>query len=207
MVSITSKIVGLLVLSCLSLSVQAKDYGTLGHTFPIVEPDLFEVIQNKLQTLSENGQLLSHQKVIQHKTIEALQKPKPVLGLIKTKQHRVFEYNPSIQVSEDLKDHEGRMFVKAGTLLNPLDYFSLSQNLVFIDGEDYDQVEWALEHSAKIILVKGSSLELSAQYQRPFYFDQGGLLTKKLGITQVPAQVFQKNKVLNIEECLLEEDT
>ncbi len=205
MVRLASKIIRLLGLSCLSLSVQAKDFGTVGHTFPIIEPDLLEVIQSKLQTLSENGQFLLHQKTIQHKTIEAIKKPKPVLGLIKTKQARAFEYNPSIQVPYDLKDHQGRAFIKAGTQVNPLDYFSLSQKLLFIDGEDNAQLQWALKQNAKIILVNGSPLALTEQYQRPFYFDQSGLLTKKLRITQVPAQVFQDNKLLKIEECLLEE--
>lgn len=186
--------------------MHAKDFGTLGHTFEIIEPDLLEVIQDKLETLRAKGTLLQHQTIIQSKTIEALQNPKPVLGLIKTKQARAFEYNPSIQVPQDLKDHEGRVFVKAGAILNPLDFFTWSQKLVFIDGEDELQLEWALKQRAKIVLVNGSPLELTQQYQRPIYFDQNALLTQKLGIRQIPAQVFQDHKCLKIEELLLEED-
>ena len=206
MVRLAFKTLGLLFLSCWSVETQAKDFGTLGHTFEIIEPDLFEVIQEKLQTLSENGQILSHQKIIQEKTMAAVQNPKPVLGLLKTKQARAFEYNPAMRVPQDLKDHEGQVFIKAGTLLNPLDYVTWSQKLVFIDGEDDVQLQWALKQDAKIILVKGAPLALTEQYQRPIYFDQNAVLTQKLGIRQIPAQVFQEHKRLKIEELLLEED-
>jgi conjugal transfer pilus assembly protein TraW len=207
MVRLALKTLGLLYLSCLSIEAQSKDFGTLGHTFEIIEADLLEMIQDKLETLRAKGTLLEHQRIIQSKTIEALQNPKPLLGLIKTKQARAFEYNPSFQVGQDLKDHEGRIFVKAGTLVNPLDYFRWSQKLVFIDGEDALQLQWALKQDAKIILVKGAPLALAEQYQRPIYFDQNALLTQKLGIRQIPAQVVQEDQRLKIEELLVEEDT
>ncbi|CAL7960240.1 hypothetical protein MIDIC_10038 [Alphaproteobacteria bacterium] len=41
--------------------------------------------------------------------------------------------------------------------------------------------------------------------QKDFYFDQSGIITTKLGITQVPAVVKQNNKQLLIKEIWLEE--
>jgi conjugal transfer pilus assembly protein TraW len=189
----------------LSLSVEAKDFGTLGHTFEIVEDDLFEVIQGKLKALEDNGSLLAHQEDMQQKAIEKIKRPEAVLGLAKTTKHRIFDWDPSIGVPYDLSDHRRQIFAKAGTRINPLDYLSLKKRLLFIDGDDEAQVQWALQDQAKIILVKGSPLALSDQYSRHFYFDQGGTLVKKFGIQQVPAQIFQKDKILKVEELVLEE--
>jgi len=197
----------LFLLFSVSVELQAKDFGVVGHTFDIVEEDLFEVIQSRLKVLEENGSLLAHQQHIQEKTIEKIKKPPAVPGLTKTTTHRIFDVDPSIHVPYDLSDHTGQVFVKAGTRINPLDYFSLKKPLAFIDGDDEQQVQWALKDQAKIILVKGSPLALSDRYGTPFYFDQGGRLIEKFGIEQVPAHIFQAGKVLKVEEILLEEQS
>lgn len=193
------------LLVVLSFELSAKDFGLQGHTFEIVEEDLLEVIQGKLTALQEEGHLLAHQQAIQQKTVEKMRRPLPVSGLIKTQKHRIFEVDPSIQVPFDLQDHQGQVFVKAGTRLNPLDYFSLKKPLVFIDGDDEAQVQWALQVPSKIILVKGAPIDLSEHYATPFYFDQGGILIQKFGIRQVPAHLFQEGQRLKVEEVLLEE--
>lgn len=58
---------------------------------------------------------------------------------------------------------------------------------------------WALQQEGKIILVQSSPLELEKQHHVSFYFDQGGTLTTKFGIDQVPARVSQQSKTLLIE--------
>jgi conjugal transfer pilus assembly protein TraW len=190
----------------LSTIVAAKDLGTLGHTFPIREIDLLKAMTAKLQALQDEGQLLAHQQALQQKAIDAIQHPQPVLNTLQPKRFRRFEYNPSIEVQDDLRDAQGVVFAKAGSTFNPLHYFKF-QKLLFIDGDNQPAVQWALKQGAKIVLVKGSPLALSSQHERPFYFDQSGLLIKKLGITQVPAWVFQTNEHLTIEEGLEVEST
>ena len=71
--------------------------------------------------------------------------------------------------------------------------------MLFIDGDDELQVKFALKGQAKIILVKGSPLKLQRKEKIWIYFDQGGILTSKLGITQVPALVVQEGLQLKIK--------
>ena len=59
--------------------------------------------------------------------------------------------------------------------------------------------KFALKGQAKIILVKGSPLKLQRKEKIWIYFDQGGILTSKLGITQVPALVVQEGLQLKIK--------
>jgi len=111
-------------------------------------------------------------------------------------------------VPYDLKDHEGRVFQEKGTMVNPLEMHSLKCPLLFVDGDDSQQVAWAIRqhqaaeslHKPKIILVQGSPFELSKKLNLPIYFDQSGVLVKKLGISCVPARLYQQEKTLTIEE-------
>jgi conjugal transfer pilus assembly protein TraW len=197
----------LLLLLLVSLNSEAKHLGTFGETFNILEEDLLEVITQKLKSLESSGELVKQQSLIQEKMKEKVQRPTPVAGITHTKISKEFTYDPSLTVPYDLKDHNGIIFVKAGTRVNPLDSHQLSKTLLFIDGDDEPQVHWAMQQEQdkhKIILVKGQPFKLMDLHSRTFYFDQGGHLVKKLGITQVPARVRQKGKVLKIEELKIE---
>ena len=194
----------LLLLMLITLPVEAKHLGVFGHTFEIIESDLLEVITHKLNKLKDEDTLKKHQDNIQAQMKERILRPPPVPGIIKTKTPRIFSYDPSIQVPYNLTDHQGAVFVKAGTVVNPLETHTLQQSLLFIDGDDETQVKWAIQKSNnKIILVKGAPFELINLYDKTFYFDQGGTLVKKFGIHQVPARISQDAKTLKIEEILL----
>jgi conjugal transfer pilus assembly protein TraW len=98
----------------------------------------------------------------------------------------------------------------AGTVKNPLDVVSMSKHLLFFDGRDARQVKRARElidlyrGRVKPILVGGSYLNLMKSWQIPVYYDQQGLLVRKLGITAVPAIVSQEGKRLRVDELALQ---
>ena len=191
---------------------ESKDLGVYGEVFPIKEKSLLEVIQAKLQALKESGALATHQKAIAAKTRYKVIHPDPVAGLHNTTRPRSFVYDPSITVPYDLKDHKGQVFQHKGIKVNPLDTHAFKSPFLFVDGDDSDQVAWAVKehqlalnnHKPKIILVKGAPFDLSKEMNLTVYFDQSGTLTKKFGIGQVPARVSQQDKVLLIEELILE---
>ncbi len=191
----------------------AKDFGVHGKIAPIEEEDPLILIQSKLKTMEERGELERHNRELQKKTKAAIERPKPVEGLSKAIKTRIFYYDPTYIVPEDLKDHQGRIIHSKGTRLNPLETVILSQGLLFFDGDDSDQVAFAkeklkeksTESSIKLILVKGAPLALSKELKVPVYFDQSGLLTKKLRIHHVPALVTQQALRLRIEEIKLGE--
>jgi len=184
-----------------------KDFGVVGTTFEILEEDLLEVIEKRLKKLEEEGSLQEHQQKIAKQAQEKIKRPKAVEGVHHTTKPRSFIYDPSITVPYDLKDHQGKIFHAKGTKVNSLDYKSLSKPLLFIDGDDEAQVDWAKEQNpnSQIILIKGSPFELMEKLDRSVYFDQEGVLVKKLGIEQVPAKVTQQEKHLLIEEVVLKE--
>jgi conjugal transfer pilus assembly protein TraW len=193
----------------LPIALHAKDFGTRGVISPIEEEDPIVLIQSKLKRMEENGELERRNRELQKKAKASVERPKPVEGITNARWARVFYYDPTYVVQEDLKDHMGRIFYKKGTKINPLETVSLSETLLFFDGDDKDQVAFVKkqlkESPVKLILTNGAPLALSEELKVPVYFDQSGLLTKKLGIKYVPAFVTQEGLRLHIEEVSLEE--
>ena len=187
----------LLALFTSSLSI-AKDFGIHGHVFLIQEENILKVIETKLQKID----LEKLNRELKDKTQKYVETPPAVNGITKAKEQKVAYYDPTYVVPEKIYDHLGILISAKGTRINPLEYTTLSQPLVFIDGDDEEQVSYALSKSnaknAKIILVKGSPLKLQRKHKKWIYFDQAGVITRKLGITEVPALVEQDGLQLKI---------
>ncbi|MBA3814895.1 MAG: type-F conjugative transfer system protein TraW [Alphaproteobacteria bacterium] len=189
----------------------AKDCGTQGVIYPIEEVDPIQIIQQKLKAMEDSGELKQRNLELQKKARASIERPKPVEGITRATISRTFIFDPTYIVKEDLYDHQGRVFAKKDTKINPLENISLSQDLVFLDGDDEEQLAWVKDQLTKntgikpirLILVKGAPLKLAEDLEIPIYFDQGGTLTTKLGISHVPTFVSQVNLHLKIEEIVL----
>lgn len=180
-----------------------------GTIYEIREPDLLSHIEQRLQQMEESGEMADINRQMQEDTRKYVHAPPRVKGISRTKTARSWLYDPSITVNEDLKDQDGRVFHKAGTTVNPLDRIKISKALLFIDGADEEQVNWALRQDkkfagkTKIILIGGAIIELMKKHQHRFYFDQKGKLTEKFGIKHVPALMKQEGNRMRIHEVVL----
>lgn len=189
-----------------SFNVCSKDLGIHGQVFEITEKDLLEEIQQKLVKLHKNGTLDDIQKQHALQAQKSIRRPKAVEGITRTKHARVWLHDPSLLISKDIKDHLGRIFVKAGTVINPLDTVKFTRPFLFLDGDDKEQIAWLkqsfkLDESVlKVILINGTPLTLSEELAMPVYFDQGGKLTQHFHIKAVPAVIKQQGKKLLVEE-------
>jgi conjugal transfer pilus assembly protein TraW len=185
--------------------LHAKDLGVYGETFPIVEDNLLKVIQQKLQTLEHKGKIVVHQQELARKAAHRIQNPPAVEGLKTTTTPRAWLYDPRLKVQDDIKDHQGKIIVAKGTVVNPLDTVSWGAPLLFLNGDDPAQIAWAKgqDPTSKWVLIKGQPLELEEQLGRPIYFDQGSMLVRKFGIQQVPCRITQQDKSLKVEEIKL----
>ena len=201
-------IIGILLFAAMR-TANAVDFGVIGKTWEIKERDAVEEIQDNLKVMEKAGQLDDHNQIIKEKVEERVRNPKP-LNIKRTEVARVFSYDPSIILNEDLKDAKGVIFYKKGTRVNPLDTVSMKYELIFFDARDDEQLDYAVsrynksEIKPKLILTGGSLVDIEEKYKIDAYFDQKGVLIKKFGIHQVPAIVVQDGKVLSISEEKLE---
>jgi conjugal transfer pilus assembly protein TraW len=187
----------------------AEDLGTVGPTYAIEETHLLNAIERQLREKEKSGELAHLEEAAKQRIIDSIEHPKPLAGIRHTQTARSFYFDPSIVVRENITDAKGNIIVPAGMRVNPLEIVSLSKHLLFFDGTDERQVERARKLIAhyqgklKPILVAGSYLALMQRWQLPVYFDQQAALTRKLGITQVPALVSQEGTQLRIDELAL----
>ncbi len=197
------------IMICLGINVFARDLGVYGKTWEIKEKDALEAIMAKLADMESRGEIEKQNKKFAEKIKKKLLRPTPVKGILYTTKPREYLYEPSSSYHKDLKDHKGKVFYKAHTKVNSLDYMSMPYELIFLDGDDQRQISWGVskykeaEIKPIMILVKGEPIALSEETDIEFYFDQYGVMTKQLRIEQVPAVVRQEGRYLKISELIL----
>lgn len=187
------------------ISSFADDLGTYGKIYPISEPDMIDWIKNKAADMVKSGQW----QQIQNKAItdakEKINHPTPVSGISDAQITKTWYYAPMVNLKENLTDTQGHVIAKAGNY-NALRYKPFDIQLLFINGNNPKQVEWALAKNSesdirtKIVLTQGSFMELDKKNKVWFYYDQNGKYTQKLNIKHVPAIVKQAGDQLKITE-------
>jgi conjugal transfer pilus assembly protein TraW len=186
---------------------QARDFGQLGQTFPIAEADLLTTIEARLQRAQATGEMDRVNATFAKRVEARVRHPAAVAGITAAEEPRSWDYDPTITLEREIRDHKGQLIAAAGQRINPLDFVSMRQSLVFVDGDDDAQVDWATkrytELNAKIIFVSGSPIESMTSRKRRFFFDQEGRLTGKFGIRHTPAVVVQAGKLLHVSETVL----
>lgn len=192
--------------------VLATDLGTIGPVYPIGEPHLLDFIRQRLQEKERSGELKKLEQQARTRGVETVAHPKPVAGIKPAQTARTFYFDPTFTLERNVFDDKGHLLFAAGTRKNPLEVVSLSKHLLFFDARDQRQVTRARElvafyrgHSVPVkpVLVGGSYLDLMKSWRMPVYYDQHGLLTRRLGITQVPALVSQEGLRLRVDELVL----
>jgi conjugal transfer pilus assembly protein TraW len=202
-----------ILILCIALIISSyqdalsKDFGVVGHVWDIAEEDILEYIEKKLRSVDVD----KLKEEMRGKTREAVERPKQVSGVKDNLLQRIHYHDPSYVVPEDIYDHKGNLLYKAGYKVNPLNQVPLRERLIFINGDNEEQVKYALKKRkeyqglAKIILTKGAPLEIQRREKVWMYFDQQGVLTVKLGIKAVPALVEQSGLRLKVTEVSKEE--
>ena len=185
---------------------RAMDLGVIGPTYEISEPHLLQMIEQRLRAKERSGELGRLEAQVRERGIATVKNPPPVTGLRATETVRTFYFDPSFTLDRNILGPQGELLFAAGTRKNPLEVVSLSRHLLFFDARDPRQVGRARQLIAlyqgrvKPILVGGAYLDLMQSWHLPVYYDQQGMLTRRLGITQVPALVSQEGKRLRIDE-------
>ena len=174
-----------------------KDFGTFGQTFPIKEEDLLDYLQKQKTQKSLSS--------IKDRLLAMAQNPAPVKGVFEATEYHRFFIDPTFTAQQDIKDAQGRIVIKKGTSVNPLQKISLSKGLLFFDGSKSSHVKWAREQKGdfKWVLVAGKPIDLESQEGQPVYFDQQGHYLSRFNINHIPAKITQKGLVLEVEEIVL----
>ena len=199
----------LLVWLLLSGSVMAKNLGIYGPTYKIAEMDVFDwIVNQRLPELENNGEIDKMNAKLQKRAQHRIENPKGPKLPKATKNSRKTQ-SLVYTLPRDIKDAAGRVLFKNGTTVRPEDILPDSnKTLLFIDGEDLAQVNFAFlelkkNRLIKIVLVVGHPLELMRKCGVNIYFDQHQKLIDRFDINALPAKVYRRKSELIIEEMII----
>ena len=199
-----------------SARCDAEDLGRKGSTYQ-PDPDAREEFKDVIRRKQRSGELDAFWKSYRDKTIAAIKHPAPLD--VKSDYRPHSEFNPvRFVVSSDYKDERGNVVVRRGTVIEPLKIQPLTSGLIFVDGRDPAQVNYAIARSRtapmKIVLTAGSAYDLRVKYQHagpregegiPFYFDQRKMIINTLrmlysvDVASVPAVMTQTGSGVTLE--------
>jgi conjugal transfer pilus assembly protein TraW len=185
-----------------SKNAEAKNLGIHGNIWEIQEVNIITYIKQHIakqdvEALNKNFAKNAEKQILH---------PKPATNIIKTIHQTVHYFDPTITLTKDITDQNGKILHTKGTKINPLHHMVFKKTLIFIDGNDTKQVEYAskINGETKIILVKGSPIKLMQKHKNTrFYFDQEGYLTKTFGIATVPSIAKSDGNLIKIEGIVL----
>lgn len=199
----------LLVWLLLSGSVMAANLGIYGPTYKVKEVDALDwIVNQRLPELEKNGEIDKMNAKLQKTSQYRIENPKGAKLPKATKKSRRTQ-SLIYTLPRDIKDAFNRILFKKGTIVKPEDVLPDSgKTLIFIDGEDLAQVNFALlelkkNKLVKIVLVAGHPLELMRTHRINIYFDQHQKLIDRFDINALPAKVYRQKSELIIEEMLI----
>lgn len=196
--------------------VQAEDLGVKAQTYSLDE-DASQQIKDVMRRKQQSGEMDKFWKDYRDKVIDSIKNP-PSLGIASNYANRTELHDLTFTIPSDYKDQNGNVVVRRGTVIQPLKVMPLTYGLLFIDGTDPRQVDYAIRRSQaepiKIVLTAGSPYLMRVKYKNlpwhggtgvPFYFDQRKMIINNLAklygvqITSVPAAIFQQGDKLAVQ--------
>ena len=191
----TATVIALLVAAPVLATI--KDLGTVGRTYPVVEPDGLAEIQQPSDRMKEFQEMLAEQ-------IKNYQ-PANLHPLPRATTDRTFLVDMTYTLDRDLADSDGKVIYPKGYTFNPFDYIALPGGLVVIDGNDPAQIKWfeasqyCKNHQARLLLSNGQAAGLTEKFKRQtFYLTDD--IAKRLHLAAVPSVVVQKGGKVQVME-------
>ena len=189
--------------------VNAKNLGVQGAVFPIEETSLLDVIQQRLLDWQNRGELQQKVNALK-KQIEHNLRHLPNLSYVTpATENRVRFFNPSVVVTRLITDDAGQILALPGQVINPLERMSLGTSLIFTNLSRKEEREWLespqrrLKDTAIIILTGGDIMNAMERLGRRVYYDNHGVLMKRLSLQHTPTIVTEVNQELRLEEIKL----
>lgn len=198
-----TKLIGLVAIGLVAFvpSVQAKNIGTFGMTYRIVEQDALVEIEDRARQVDWS-------KVFDKRKIVNYQGPPDRIHLPRTKRNRSFQVDMSYTTKIDVPDGKGGILYPMGYTFNPLDYVAYPKTLVVINGTDSEQVKWfaASEYDKRLdvmlLLTEGSFGAVSKKISRPLFYSDRKMI-ERFKLQAVPSVIRQKGRVMEITEIKL----
>ena len=202
--------------TCFFALAYGEDLGVKGPVYK-VDRDAREQMKDIVRAKQKSGEVDKFWRDYRDKTVNAIKNPSP-LGIRTDTSFRSELRDVKFSLPQDYRNEKGVVIARRGTVIEPLKIQPLLTGLIFIDGRDQEQVDYAIatgrKERLKIILTAGSPYDLRVKYKDydwngaktiPFYFDQRKMIINQLrqlygiDVNTVPAKLTQRGGQLLVE--------
>lgn len=173
----------------------------VGEVYAIAEPDMLELLERRISEYDWEGAAKRAEEKLRSGWFSyAGLNPAPV-GL--NEREREYSVDPSVAVSEDITLPDGRVVVKAGASVNPLDFIGLNKPVVVFNPERRCEVSWVLGSFKDAYYM---ATKISVPFMERFKREVFVLVpeaVERFGLRWTPSVVWQDGRIfrVRVEPC------
>ena len=197
----------LMVLASQGSASSTKDpaaFNAAGPLYPVIEQDLLSHIEAIVESRSQSGELAGQIQKAQKRALAYVNEPPAVRGLVAARRSSSYLLDPTVVLARNVVDAQGNVLHKAGTRINPLTHVDIERRMLLFDERNAGQMRLAKrmldsDDPPMAILVGGSPRRFFESTGARPYFDQGGVISRRLNLSEVPVLISQHGSKLRID--------
>jgi conjugal transfer pilus assembly protein TraW len=189
----------------------ARDLGTFGAVYGIVEKDALKELQEKAKSVDfsksvDRNALVKKAKNFTPEDVKEMRMIGPA------RKDRTFRVDMTYTLERDIKDDKGNIMYPAGYTFNPLAYVAYPRTLVILNGKRPDQIHWFEESSyakdaqVTLLLTDGPYSDLAKSLKRPVFYASTKLV-EVFKIQAVPSVIRQSGAFMEVTEVRIPQGT
>ena len=193
----------LIITGGMSAAALARDLGKYGATYTISEEDAIVHIQKAIAKY--DWAKFRKQQIEKIRNYQ----PKDLVKLPAAKEDKVFKVDMTGILKEDIVGGDGKVIYPKGYQYNPMEYVFMRRILVFLNGQDKNQIEWYQKspypHDLRtmLLLTDGSYVDVRKKLKTSVYYANKEIIDR-MGIKAVPSVAVQKGTELEVREYALQ---
>lgn len=184
-----------------------KKYNT-GQTFEFAENDMLLDIQNNIaNNKTDISKKLSDYKKIAKDKVNKY-KPSDLKELTPALKNNIFYPDMRYTNPDNIYDNNGNVIYPKGFTFNPLDYQTLHQQIIVINGEARDEIDWLIKNNYTdsikymILLSNGNYKSIGELLNQPVFYAIPAI-TDKFKLKHTPSIITQKGNKIEVKEICL----
>jgi conjugal transfer pilus assembly protein TraW len=202
------KTIILLILPILLFSsTLIKTYQT-GETFDFAENDMIEEIKKQI----ENNKPQIEEKIEEYKKTAKEKannyKPVDLKELTPSIKNNTFYPDMTYTNPNDIYDNKGNIIYPKGFKFNPLDYQTIHYQMIVINGNSKEEIEWLIKNNYldnikyMILLSDGNYKEVGEKLNQPVFYAMPKI-TEKFNLQHTPSIITQIGNKMEVKEICL----
>lgn len=161
-----------------------------GTTYPVEEKSIIKELEERAQKYDWEG--------AKKRAVSDTWKNQWMVDLPPAQEHKEFLIDPTVRVTQDVKDKQGRVIASAGELINPLSRFPQNLTMIIFDPLNPGQLVWA-EQQYRQRLGSGKVMPMFTRIQKDNGWDHLNDLREKFNgkVFKVNEQIISRFQIKN----------